>query len=88
MDEDDNADLIMGSPYASTCGDQCGFVAVLLSHNQSRFQDALIEERKKSYLFRNLKGFMPEMDVSNLDWFSSGNMVNKEILIKTKANIF
>jgi hypothetical protein len=28
-------DLILGSPYASTCADQCGFVSVLLSKRQN-----------------------------------------------------
>jgi len=35
LDNDRNNDLIIGSPYSSTCGDQCGFVAVLLSGKKS-----------------------------------------------------
>lgn len=28
---DNKDDLIIGTPYASTCGDQCGYVGVMLA---------------------------------------------------------
>lgn len=31
VNQDNHDDLLIGSPYASTCGDQCGFVSVLVS---------------------------------------------------------
>lgn len=35
VNQDNHDDLLIGSPYAATCGDQCGFVSVLLSDKKS-----------------------------------------------------
>ena len=37
VDGDGNNDLIVGSPYGSSCGPQCGFVAVLFSRKKRNY---------------------------------------------------